>query len=102
MKRIRMMLACVCAVILLGVSTTGPVFAEVKAEPEKTVVITVNINKADAKELAAVLHNIGESKAKAIVKYREEHGPFTSKEQRLNVKGIGAGTAKKNEALITL
>ena len=102
MKRIRMMLACVCAVILLGVGTTGPVFAEVKAGSEKTVVITVNINKADAKELAGGLLNIGEVKAEAIVKYREEHGPFTNKEQLSNVKGIGAGTVKKNEALITL
>ena len=102
MKRIRMMLACVCAVILLGVGTTAPVFAEVKAGAEKTVVITVNINKADAKELAAVLHNIGEAKAEAIVKYRDEHGSFSSKEQLSNVKGIGAGTVKKNEALITL
>ncbi len=102
MKRIRTMLACVCAVILLGVGTTALVFAEVKAGSEKTVVVTVNINKADAKELAAVLHNIGEAKAEAIVKYRDEHGPFTSKEQLLNVKGIGVGTVKKNEALITL
>lgn len=102
MKRIRMMLACVCAVILLGVGTTGPVFADKTLGSEKTVVSSVNINTADVKKLAAVLFNIGQVKAEAIVKYREEHGPFTSKEQLLNVKGIGAGTVKKNEALITL
>ncbi len=102
MKHIRMILACVCAVIVLGVATTGAVSAEVKAGSEKTVVITVNINKADAKELAAVLHNVGEAKAEAIVKYRDEHGSFSSKEQLSNVKGIGASTVKKNAALITL
>ena len=102
MERIRTMLACVCAVIFLGAGITGPVLAETKVGSEKTVVITVNINKADAKELAAVLHNIGETKAEAIVKYRDEHGSFSSKEQLSNVKGIGASTVKKNAALITL
>ncbi len=102
MKPIRTMLACVCAVIFLAGGIAGPVFAEVKAGSEKAVVITVNINKADAKELAAVLHNIGETKAEAIVKYRDEHGSFSSKEQLSNVKGIGASTVKKNAALITL
>jgi len=97
-----MMFVCVCAVVLLGVGTTAPVFADKTVVSEKTVVKTVNINQADAKELAAVLLNIGESKAEAIVKYREEHGPFTSKEQLLNIKGIGESTLEKNKALITL
>lgn len=101
MKMLRMMLACVCAVVLLSFGT-GPVFAEVDKQVEKAVVSTVNINKADAKELALVLINIGESKAQAIVKYREEHGPFTSKAQLRNVKGIGSTILKKNEAVITL
>ena len=102
MKRISTMLACVCAVLLLGMGTTGPVFADKTLGPEQAVVSSVNINTAEAKELAAVLFNIGKAKAEAIVKYRKEHGPFTSKEQLLNVKGIGAATVKKNEALITL
>lgn len=100
MKHIRMLLA--CAVVLFGMSIAGPVFADKNAGPEKAVVSSININTADVKELAKVLINIGEVKAGAIVKHREEHGPFTSKEQLLNVKGIGAGTVKKNKALITL
>ncbi len=102
MKAIRTILACVCAVILLGVGTAGPVFADEMAESDGAVVSTVNINTADANKLAEVLFNIGESKAESIVKYREEHGPFTSKEQLINIKGIGGSTVKKNEALITL
>ena len=102
MKRLRMMLACVFAVILMGVGTVGPVFADKTSGPEGVVTSTVNINKADVKELAAILFNIGEKKADAIVKYREEHGPFTSKAQLLNIKGIGKSTLEKNEALITL
>ena len=102
MKRIRMMLACVFAVVLIGVGSVGPVFADKSAGPEKAVATSVNINKADAKKIAAVLFNIGDSKAEAIVKYREKHGPFTSKAQLLDIKGIGKSTLEKNEALITL
>ncbi len=102
MKSIRMLLVCFCALLLLGVGTTSPAFADVKAGAEKSDVITVNINKADAKELAAVLHNIGEAKAEAIVKYRDKHGAFSSKEQLSKVKGIGARTVQKNAALMIL
>ena len=102
MKGIRTLLACFFAVVWLGLVSAGPVYAGEKADSEKAVVSSVNINKADAKELATVLHNIGKSKAEAIVNYREEHGVFTSKEQLLNIKGIGESTLEKNEALITL
>ncbi|PCJ37993.1 MAG: hypothetical protein COA75_01910 [Cellvibrionales bacterium] len=102
MKHIRMLLACFFAVVLLGLNTIAPVFADTMGEPGKTVVTSININKADAKKIAAVLFNIGDSKAEAIVKYREEHGPFTSKEQLLNIKGIGKSTLEKNKSLITL
>ena len=102
MKRLRMMLACICTVLLLGLTTTGPVYAEVKGELATAAMTTVNINTADAKELAAVLSNIGPSKAEAIVKYREEHGPFSRKEELSNIKGIGESTVEKNEALIVL
>ncbi|OUS15977.1 hypothetical protein A9Q88_09565 [Gammaproteobacteria bacterium 50_400_T64] len=102
MKRLRMMLACVFAVVLIGVGSTGPVFADKLGGTEKAVAISVNINKANAEELAVALFNIGESKAEAIVKYRKEHGAFTSKEQLLNIKGIGESTLEKNKDLITL
>ena len=102
MKRIRMMLACVFAVVLMGVGSAGPVFADKTGGLEKAVATSVNINKANAEELAAALFNIGESKSEAIVKYREENGTFTSKEQLLNIKGIGESTLEKNKDLITL
>ncbi len=102
MNRVRAMLACVCAILFLGVGITGTAFAEQEAPEKKAIVATVNINKANAVELAEKLINIGDKKAKAIVKYREDHGSFSSKEQLLNVKGIGDSTLKKNGALITL
>jgi competence protein ComEA len=49
----------------------------------------VNINKADAKEIASALKGIGPAKAEAIVKYRKKNGPFKSVDDLKNVKGIG-------------
>ncbi|HLV78521.1 MAG TPA: ComEA family DNA-binding protein [Marinobacter sp.] len=56
---------------------------------------TININTADVATLA-LLNGIGESKAQAIVKDREENGPFASTEDLARVKGIGAGTVARN------
>lgn len=50
----------------------------------------ININTATAEELQA-LPGIGESRAEAIVAYREEHGPFTYVEDLRAVSGIGEG-----------
>ncbi len=54
----------------------------------------VNLNTADAGQLST-LSGIGQSKAEAIVAYREEHGGFTSIEEIMNVEGIKEGTFSK-------
>ena len=56
----------------------------------------VDINKADATTLSAELTGVGESKAAAIVAYRETHGPFLRIDDLANVKGIGEKTVEKN------
>lgn len=56
----------------------------------------VDLNSADAQTLARELNGIGEAKARAIVEYREAKGPFTSVDELLEVKGIGAATLEKN------
>jgi competence protein ComEA len=56
----------------------------------------VNINSADAIELADALDGIGQSKAEAIVAYRDENGPFNSVESLTSVRGIGVATVEKN------
>ncbi len=66
---------------------------------EKTDSGLVNINTAGVEDLCT-LPGIGESKAKAVVEYREEHGPFAAKEEIMNVSGIGTGLYKKIEDLI--
>ncbi len=48
----------------------------------------VNINTADANKLME-LNGIGETRAKAIITYREEHGSFESIEDIQKVSGIG-------------
>lgn len=62
----------------------------------------VNINTADAETLAKSLDGVGLSKAKAIVAYREEHGPFKSADDLAQVKGIGQATLQKNHDAILL
>lgn len=55
---------------------------------DDTGVRCVNINTADV-ALLCTLPGIGESKAKAIIRYREEHGAFGDKQEIMNVSGIG-------------
>lgn len=61
----------------------------------------ININRASASELEQ-LPGIGPSKAKAIIQYREEHGPFSDVQQLLNVSGIGEKTLEKLLPYITV
>ena len=51
----------------------------------------VNLNTADAAALQT-LSGIGESKAQAILAYREEHGGFSSIEDLMDVPGIKENT----------
>ncbi len=57
---------------------------------------TININSATAAELDRALDGVGEVKSKAIVEYREKHGPFKKPEDIRLVNGIGKKTFEKN------
>lgn len=61
----------------------------------------ININTASSKELQK-LKGIGESKAAAIIQYREEHGGFKTIEEILRVDGIGEATFQKFRDMITV
>ena len=63
-----------------------PVFAADKPAPG-VAPMSVNINTADAQTLAAALDGVGASRAKAIVEYRDSHGPFRSVDDLAQVKG---------------
>ena len=73
--------------VLLAATFPFPVFAG-----------PVDINTADAATISAELKGIGLSKARAIVEYRQKHGPFKSPDDLSLVKGIGDRTVELNRA----
>lgn len=79
--------------LLVTLACLSSVFAapRVFAEP-------VNINTADASALARELIGIGETRARAIVEYRTQNGPFRSIEELALVKGIGPRVIEQNRA----
>ncbi len=54
----------------------------------------VNINTATQSELEGV-KGLGPAKAKAIIEYREKHGPFKSVDELDKVKGFGKSSVEK-------
>ena len=56
----------------------------------------VNINTADAETISRELKGVGQSKAQAIVDYREANGAFAVPEDLLQVKGIGTRVLSDN------
>ncbi|MDW3852090.1 helix-hairpin-helix domain-containing protein [Staphylococcus saprophyticus] len=61
----------------------------------------ININDATESQLLTI-NGIGPTKAKAIIEYRQQHGPFESVEQLKDVKGIGAKTLEKIGSKLTI
>jgi competence protein ComEA len=61
----------------------------------------IDINRAESWLLEA-LPGIGETRAQAIVDYRNENGPFKRIEDLLQVEGIGEGTFEKIKDYITV
>ena len=62
-----------------------------------TTAAPVNINTADAAEIADALNGVGLSKAQAIVDYREAYGLFNQASEIVFVRGIGESTYEKNK-----
>ncbi len=60
----------------------------------------VDINRADADEIAQSLDGVGLSKAQAIVRYRDTHGAFKHRDELVKVKGIGLATVERNREFI--
>ncbi|MFN3595246.1 MAG: ComEA family DNA-binding protein [Thiobacillaceae bacterium] len=54
----------------------------------------VDINTATQSELES-LPGIGPSKARAILDYRRQHGPFQSVDELAKVRGIGPATVER-------
>jgi len=71
------------------------------ANPGQAEDSLVNINTATVAQLDA-LPGIGPKYAERIIAYREAHGPFSSPDQIVQVKGIGPATYEKIEGRITV
>lgn len=63
---------------------------------------TVDINSADALELASKLNGVGMTRAEAIVSSRNMQGPFVHPDELVRVKGIGPATLEKNRDRIVV
>lgn len=58
----------------------------------------IDLNKANANDLAHSIKGIGEKRAEAIIKYRQAHGAFKTITELAYVPGLGGNFVKKNNA----
>lgn len=79
-------------------ATNNEISNEVASDTKTSI---VNINTASISELKT-LTGIGESKAKAIISYREKNGGFKSIDEIKKVSGIGNATYEKFKDNITI
>lgn len=75
--------------------------SELEKEQQEVQSGLVNLNTASAEELMT-LTGIGESKAEAILSYREEHGGFEKPEELMEIPGIKEGVFEKIRDQVTV
>lgn len=75
--------------------------SELEKEQQEAQSGLVNLNTASAEELMT-LTGIGESKAEAILSYREEHGGFGKPEELMEIPGIKEGVFEKIRDQVTV
>lgn len=78
---------------------TNDACIETKNDTEENIL--VNINTAGKDELTKI-PGVGDSKAHAIIKYREENGDFNDIEDIKKVSGIGESLFEKIKDYITV
>ena len=81
LRSCRLFLALVALFGMAGLAVAGP----------------VNVNTADADTLSKELTGVGPALAAAIIRDREENGPFKSPEDLARVSGIGPSVLEKNK-----
>ncbi|TWC42918.1 competence protein ComEA [Pseudomonas sp. SJZ079] len=84
------------ASLAVSAADTAKVTAEKPVAIQVAEAAKVNLNNADAPTLQRELSGIGETKAKAIVAYRDANGAFATVDELLEVKGIGVAILEKN------
>ncbi|WP_370694155.1 ComEA family DNA-binding protein [Oceanobacter sp. 1_MG-2023] len=88
------------AALLAVNDSSGNTPSAVEATTTTAMASKININTASVDALTH-LQGIGTVKAEAIVRYRQENGPFNSIEDLAQVRGIGSATIEKNRWLVT-
>lgn len=110
----------VIIVLLIAIIVTGGIVAWQRYSPPQTIEISlppapepqdeinpaempqkIDINRAEAWLLEA-LPGIGESKAQAIIAYRQQNGVFKHISEITNVEGIGPAIYEQIKDLITV
>ncbi len=61
----------------------------------------MDLNKADEADLGR-LPGVGEKRARSIVEYRQEHGPFKTVDDLIRVDGIGPGILERLRPYVTV
>ena len=85
--------------VMLSPLHAAPVVAPLQTASQSA---SININTADAEQLAYALTGVGIKRAKDIVKLREELGQFSDINQLMQVKGIGPRMLELNKDRIVL
>lgn len=62
----------------------------------------VNLNTADSETLVDALVGVGPHKAMAIIRYRQDNGPFKRVDDLALVDGIGAKTVDQNRSRLSV
>lgn len=88
------------SVVIIDPNNDAQIKVENKNDKEE-LADKININTSDKKELQKIT-GIGESKAEAIIKYREKEGNFEKIEDIKNVSGIGDSLFEKIKEYITI
>lgn len=76
---------------LLGIGLASSIYAA-----------PIDINTADADTIIAGTTGIGPTRARAIINYREQHGPFATVDDITKVFGMGKKLLEQNRANLTV
>ena len=96
-----MLLAVACAVSLWRYFDSAPGPTVVSGRHEAEAQYRVDLNSANAARLE-LLPGIGPVTGGAIVRYRQEHGPFGSLEELESVPGIGPKKIERIQPYVTV
>lgn len=84
-------------ILLIVIAMAGLAPAPLDAAESPTTVhavTAINLNQATAEQLQA-LPGVGPALSERIVRYRTEHGPFSTVDQLTDVKGVGQAKLAK-------